>query len=365
MAILKNTTINDDGFLTLPSGNTAQRPGTAATGSLRFNTDTNGIEYYNGSAWIDTGAAPGTSPTNPFSSMSDIDGINATGLVPLWTDCGGTLTGDDVMLVLLDYDTPGGPWMMFSFTFGRGGWYDYDNTKWVYGQADTNHPYLNNGRSNDTANIGLGDGTQTITEHYGPDVGDLSNINYNGGRGAVTSTNGFGYGLNGPFKIEYYNQATGSLISDTQKSALQDWVRELNDSIPHLAIEEDSQGLTGSDNWQGTPPSSDSGHQLWLRDKDGLYMRATPKDNTSDENYAWFLWTENYYAEGAGGGGSLANYNNGITGLRNTKFIIPESLYYVSGTGGGLIFGTPYVRNFRQNQGNLFNDRTYFLIRGA
>lgn len=364
-----NLTISDQGFIKLPVGNTATQPGqsgqpTAQPGMIRYNTD-NGLLEYNAGGWQTTQGIKGASKDTPFSTMSDIDGLGYSGLVPLWCDCGGSLIGDDVMLVLLDFDTAGGPWIMLSFTFGRGGWYDYDNTKWVYGQADTNHPYLNNGRSNDTANIGLGDGTQTITEHYGPDVGDLGNINYNGGRGAVTSTTGDGYGLNGPYKIEYYNHATQALITDTQKAALQNWVRELSDLIPHLAIEEDSQGLTGNDNWQGTPPTADGGHQLWLRDIDGLYMRATPKDNTSDENYAWFLWTEDSYAEGVGGGGSLANFNNGITGLRNTKFIIPESIYYVSGTGGGLIFGTPWVRNFRSNQGNLFNNRTYFLIRGA
>lgn len=52
MATLKNTTINDTGFLQLPAGTTAQRP-SPATGMTRYNTSTNAIEVYNGSVWID------------------------------------------------------------------------------------------------------------------------------------------------------------------------------------------------------------------------------------------------------------------------------------------------------------------------
>ena len=52
MATLKNTTINDTGHITLPSGTTAQRPGSPATGMARYNTSTNLIEVYNGSVWL-------------------------------------------------------------------------------------------------------------------------------------------------------------------------------------------------------------------------------------------------------------------------------------------------------------------------
>jgi hypothetical protein len=51
MAILKNTIINDTGFITMPNGTTGQRP-TAATGMIRYNTSTGTMEYYNGSGWI-------------------------------------------------------------------------------------------------------------------------------------------------------------------------------------------------------------------------------------------------------------------------------------------------------------------------
>jgi hypothetical protein len=53
MANLLNITINDTGFIGLPTGTTEQRPSSPVTGYLRFNTTLGIIEYYNGSYWID------------------------------------------------------------------------------------------------------------------------------------------------------------------------------------------------------------------------------------------------------------------------------------------------------------------------
>ena len=51
MATLKNTTVNDTSFLTLPSGTVAQRPGSPVQGMARFNNQINEVEVYNGTAW--------------------------------------------------------------------------------------------------------------------------------------------------------------------------------------------------------------------------------------------------------------------------------------------------------------------------
>jgi hypothetical protein len=53
MATLKNTTINDTGFIKIATGTTEQRPATTA-GSIRFNSTTSQIESANGSAWSNT-----------------------------------------------------------------------------------------------------------------------------------------------------------------------------------------------------------------------------------------------------------------------------------------------------------------------
>lgn len=51
MAILKNTTINDTGFLTLPNGTTAQRPASPQQGSIRYNTQLSRPEIRDNAVW--------------------------------------------------------------------------------------------------------------------------------------------------------------------------------------------------------------------------------------------------------------------------------------------------------------------------
>tara|TARA_B110000046_G_scaffold143904_1_gene150973 strand:+ start:9596 stop:13042 length:3447 start_codon:yes stop_codon:yes gene_type:complete len=48
-------TINTNGSIRIPVGNTAQRPGTAATGQIRFNSQLNRFEGYNGVTWKNIG----------------------------------------------------------------------------------------------------------------------------------------------------------------------------------------------------------------------------------------------------------------------------------------------------------------------
>jgi hypothetical protein len=51
MAQLLNTTISTTGFIGLPAGTTAQRPGSPAAGMIRYNTSLQQTEYYDGAAW--------------------------------------------------------------------------------------------------------------------------------------------------------------------------------------------------------------------------------------------------------------------------------------------------------------------------
>jgi hypothetical protein len=50
-AAVSNQTNTSTGAFDLPSGTTAQRPGSPTTGYMRTNTDTGSVEYYNGTAW--------------------------------------------------------------------------------------------------------------------------------------------------------------------------------------------------------------------------------------------------------------------------------------------------------------------------
>ena len=55
MATLKNTLIDDTGYLQLPSGTTAQRPVSPSAGYMRWNTTESYIEVYDGSGWKELG----------------------------------------------------------------------------------------------------------------------------------------------------------------------------------------------------------------------------------------------------------------------------------------------------------------------
>ena len=70
MATLKNTIINDTGYLTLPIGNTAQRPSSPSQGMMRYNSLTGTPEWYSGTSWV--------SVTVPSGGSSPITGITYT-----------------------------------------------------------------------------------------------------------------------------------------------------------------------------------------------------------------------------------------------------------------------------------------------
>jgi hypothetical protein len=62
----------------LPSGTTAQRPGSPAAGDVRYNSSTNAFEYYNGTAWAGQGLPRGyidgcTLSNNATDATNDID----------------------------------------------------------------------------------------------------------------------------------------------------------------------------------------------------------------------------------------------------------------------------------------------------
>ena len=49
---LKRTNVDNEGFI-LPSGPTSDRPSTPIPASIRYNTDTQSIEYFNGNVYVD------------------------------------------------------------------------------------------------------------------------------------------------------------------------------------------------------------------------------------------------------------------------------------------------------------------------
>ncbi len=61
MATLRNTTFNSTSNILLPSGLVGTRPGAPASGMIRFNTNMNILEFFNGTSWqLVTGFSRGT-----------------------------------------------------------------------------------------------------------------------------------------------------------------------------------------------------------------------------------------------------------------------------------------------------------------
>lgn len=52
MANLKNLTIDDTGFIKFPVGTTGERPSSPEVGMIRYNTDEESFEVYNGEEWV-------------------------------------------------------------------------------------------------------------------------------------------------------------------------------------------------------------------------------------------------------------------------------------------------------------------------
>lgn len=60
------------GAVQLPSGTTAQRPGSPSNGEMRFNTDTSQTEYYDGATWVELALVP--PPTYYWIFVGDAGG---------------------------------------------------------------------------------------------------------------------------------------------------------------------------------------------------------------------------------------------------------------------------------------------------
>ena len=101
---ITNTGIQDNpqfsgtGSILIPAGTTAERPGSAVAGQLRYNTDTGNLEQYNG-AWVGIEPSPTISTISPTSINGDagtvitINGANfKAGAVASFIPNGSTTT---------------------------------------------------------------------------------------------------------------------------------------------------------------------------------------------------------------------------------------------------------------------------------
>jgi hypothetical protein len=177
MATLKNTTINDTGYLQLPSGTTAQRPVTPVTGMVRWNTSLSQAELYNGSSWISMSSPVPT----VYQSASLYAQLNDNKVYSL-----GTLSADVVEIV--NYGSYGTDEVNTSLTVlkmnGNGA-----QTRIPQGDPGSTHTVSVWYRSNSASDSGmLFSKYVTVNGSYGNDIWDGN------GNNAIYLNNGDGYG---------------------------------------------------------------------------------------------------------------------------------------------------------------------------
>jgi len=87
--VLNGTQMTTTGAIVIPTGTTAQRPGTAVVGMLRFNTDVDYFEGYNGASWVRLGHTLATGDSHNFGAItetSDVASINYGAITDTDTD---------------------------------------------------------------------------------------------------------------------------------------------------------------------------------------------------------------------------------------------------------------------------------------
>jgi hypothetical protein len=99
-AAVSDAANSSTGYFALPSGTTAQRPGSPAAGYTRMNTTTGSLEFYDGTNWISTNLIPsinsitGTIYAGAASTLT-LSLVNATDTVDVKYYEGGTLLATD------------------------------------------------------------------------------------------------------------------------------------------------------------------------------------------------------------------------------------------------------------------------------
>lgn len=117
MAILRNLTIADAEYLSLPVGTTAQRPNPAAVGMIRGNSTIGWLETYNGTEWIPVvnAVGDGLTPATAGSSARAIKALTGTTTTGFyWIQ---NLEMKIPTQVYCDMSYDGGGWMLIAYGF--------------------------------------------------------------------------------------------------------------------------------------------------------------------------------------------------------------------------------------------------------
>ena len=327
-------------------------------GSMVFDSSTGQLAFWDGTDWKlvkGGGTQDGLTADGAFSQLSDVADKGYTGIQTLYTTFNETVAPVEVQV---NFSVPNGPWYMVSFAMPAGYRWDADNMNGTVGAGvynNTNSTHSSTTRPRRTGTV-PNMGTRQVGEIY--NVSQIESVSNAAARGWHVGGAGYNTGWKA---IEYYNHGTQTNFSLSEITALRNIVTQLSSYTPHCGLEIDAQGLGSATNWRQDYTGNIGGHGNWLRIGND-YMRSTPSENASDERGVAFFWTHNSYQAELFGGGSLDYAVSGGTpaGLPN-GFILPDAVKFSGTTGGGSMFGTPYM-NFSGFE-NRRNNRNYFLCK--
>jgi len=75
--VLNGTEMTPTGAIVIPVGTTAQRPGTGVVGMMRFNSDIDAFEGYNGASWVKLGGMTPSNDSRDNGLITDNEVFNA------------------------------------------------------------------------------------------------------------------------------------------------------------------------------------------------------------------------------------------------------------------------------------------------
>lgn len=134
MATFKNLTVDDTGYIQIPSGTTAQRPASPVEGMMRYNTSLGYNEYYNGTSWV----GANISYTPPNGSSSGTAALSASDILYNYpTSSDGVYwinlptVGATQIYCIMNRAYNGGGWMMGMKAANTGTTFNYSATYWT------------------------------------------------------------------------------------------------------------------------------------------------------------------------------------------------------------------------------------------
>ena len=92
--VLNGTEMTPTGAIVMPVGTTAQRPGTGVVGMMRFNSDVDAFEGYNGASWVKLGGMTPANDSRDMGLITETDDVFNTNY--------GSITDSDTASYTLD-----------------------------------------------------------------------------------------------------------------------------------------------------------------------------------------------------------------------------------------------------------------------